>query len=789
MKQIKKNLGSLIALIFLSAQTIFAQTLNSITPTIGFPGQILSTTVSGSGIFVQGSSPSGNIYNIYLQQGAGFSFYFFDYNTLWQYNINVTDPNTVETFNSSIPAGAPLGSYDLHVTTGDVSAPWWNQQFYTLPNAFTVVPPDGIISGNIYLDANENGIKDPGEQPVANQKIRLMPNNIVLTSDISGNYSTGAFNGNYTVSWELTANKYMLLNSDSASYTVVINNNNSSVNDFGLIPAVHNMTPNQSYQGLNINAVITSHGIFSLGAQSNGNINSIQLYRPGQTIPISLTNTTVIDSNTVNVTFTVPGAAAIGNYELQMSTDSYVNYHILSNAFAVILFPAYVSGTVYYDFNTNGVKDVGEPGMNGQRVLLTPDSIYAYTDNNGNYSIGTMLGNHTIEWFPNAGSPFTLSSGPGSYNLNLTGNSSGNDFGILTTSPDYTAQITYTSGLPRCFQNVVYTLIYTNTGNIPSNGSVYLIKDPLMTYVSATVPPVTFSGDTIFWNFTNILPFIQNGINITFTMPGPNNTLHSVAVIEMKDAGNVVQFVDSAIINQTVLCSYDPNDKAVLPEGVFAPHYTLMNAELNYTIRFQNTGNDTAFNVVIYDYLDSDLDYATFNLVASSHNCQAALETYTGELTFTFDNILLPDSNVNEPGSNGFLRYSIRAKPGLPDYTDVLNTAYIVFDLNPPVVTNTTFNTMVYTIPTGIIEHVLQTGEAVVYPNPFDESATILFKNEFSETFHLQIVDARGRIVIEQYTDSDRYLISKGHLESGMYLFRLVNEENTNAYTGKFVIK
>jgi uncharacterized repeat protein (TIGR01451 family) len=54
--------------------------------------------------------------------------------------------------------------------------------------------------------------------------------------------------------------------------------------------------------------------------------------------------------------------------------------------------------------------------------------------------------------------------------------------------------------------------------------------------------------------------------------------------------------------------SYDPNDKAASPRGLGDDHYILPNEPLNYTIRFQNTGNDTAFTVVIRDTLDMDLD-------------------------------------------------------------------------------------------------------------------------------------------------------------------------------------
>src|SRR6185295_15873757 len=70
-----------------------------------------------------------------------------------------------------------------------------------------------------------------------------------------------------------------------------------------------------------------------------------------------------------------------------------------------------------------------------------------------------------------------------------------------------------------------------------------------------------------------------------------------------------------------------------------------------------------------------------------------------GALKFTFNNILLPDSNINEPMSHGEVTYRIHTRTGLPDNTIVNNTAFIVFDLNIPVVTNTSLNTMIYIDP------------------------------------------------------------------------------------------
>ena len=55
---------------------------------------------------------------------------------------------------------------------------------------------------------------------------------------------------------------------------------------------------------------------------------------------------------------------------------------------------------------------------------------------------------------------------------------------------------------------------------------------------------------------------------------------------------------------------------------------------------------------------------------------------------------MLPDSNVNEPASHGFIKYSIKKYNTVGIGSVIKNTAYIYFDFNAPVVTNTVVNTV-----------------------------------------------------------------------------------------------
>jgi hypothetical protein len=162
---------------------------------------------------------------------------------------------------------------------------------------------------------------------------------------------------------------------------------------------------------------------------------------------------------------------------------------------------------------------------------------------------------------------------------------------------------------------------------------------------------------------------------------------------------------------QPILDSYDPNDKQVEPQGRTAEHYTPPTAPLHYQIRFQNTGSDVAYQVVVVDTLAADLDLRTLQLGAVSHPYRLTLSGQQRPvLTFTFDHILLPDSTHHKAGSTGVVQFSIQPKAGLPARTRIDNYADIFFDYNPAVRTNTTTNRL-YEVPA-----VLDPAVALSYP-------------------------------------------------------------------------
>jgi len=112
---------------------------------------------------------------------------------------------------------------------------------------------------------------------------------------------------------------------------------------------------------------------------------------------------------------------------------------------------------------------------------------------------------------------------------------------------------------------------------------------------------------------------------------------------------------------------------------------------------------------------------------------------------------MLPDSNVNEPASNGFIKFNIEQKRDNPIGTHIMNEAAIYFDFNEPIITNTVFHTVsedFMGIVTSIITppEVQQAGISVnIFPNPFDEYTRFEVQGEVVKKLQLSVYDMMGR--------------------------------------------
>lgn len=256
--------------------------------------------------------------------------------------------------------------------------------------------------------------------------------------------------------------------------------------------------------------------------------------------------------------------------------------------------------------------------------------------------------------------------------------------------------------------------------------------------------------------------------------PDPNGGFNTGFVTQYYTGNSAPQI---AVDCQPNIGAYDPNDKAAQPMGYGSQHYIPKNIPLTYRVRFQNTGNDTAFNVVILDTLSEHVLIPSLSMGASSHNYTWAIRE--GHiLEVRFPHIKLVDSMTNEPLSHGFFNYTIEQQPNLNNGTVINNQAAIYFDYNPPIFTNTTFHTIgenFFIVGTQQVLEQQQGLDLTIYPNP--TNGNLYIDNRSAVAKQLALYDQLGRVILEQEAEGKIEQLSLQALPKGIYYLRLMNNQ------------
>ena len=247
------------------------------------------------------------------------------------------------------------------------------------------------------------------------------------------------------------------------------------------------------------------------------------------------------------------------------------------------------------------------------------------------------------------------------------------------------------------------------------------------------------------------------------------------------DLGDQIQLDTSSFI---LGCAYDPNDKSIQPDRSedYGGQY-ILNEDLEYLIRFENVGNDSAINIKVIDNISEYLDLETLEIIATSHNYRYTLNQSTRVLTVYFDNIYLPDNKTNEPESHGFIKYSIRPHENLDEFTNIDNEARIYFDFNPPILTNKTQSTFVSDLSLlTSVKTVMDKAYSIIYPNPTNDFLSIELSDD-QKINSIQIFRINGELVKEFRDVKEKLKIAE--LNSGVYLIHI--KTNSKTYNNKFV--
>jgi len=429
-----------------------------------------------------------------------------------------------------------------------------------------------------------------------------------------------------------------------------------------------------------------------------------------------------------------------------------------------------INGKLFVDANSNTVQDAGEISFSNRIVTEQNTGRFTFSQQDGKYTIAVFdTGNFTV-----SGAPLNYyNSVPivhTAYFNSIQQIDSLNDFafqpnGVLNdVCINLTPLGNFRSGL---FAN--YYISYINNGTTTLSPTVIFFPDANVSFTSANVTPTSVTTDSVVWNIGALAPFQSGSIVVTVNVHTglPIGSLINSSVRIEPVAGDANPGCNYSSWEVFTTGSFDPNDILVSRDTLFTteipnPPY------LDYIIRFQNTGNDTAFNVKVLNPLDTNkLQLNTLEYVASSHPVNMNFIYHERNMEFKFDNILLPDSNVNEPLSHGFIHYRIKPKTSLILTDTIKNTAAIYFDFNDPVITNTATTHVV--LPTGIASY--QSAENIqLFPNPAQSELNI---QQIAAVEKIQVIDVLGKIVFEKKIKSQQNLkINISQFQNGVYFVK-----------------
>ncbi|MBC7776876.1 MAG: hypothetical protein H7246_15695 [Phycisphaerae bacterium] len=333
------------------------------------------------------------------------------------------------------------------------------------------------------------------------------------------------------------------------------------------------------------------------------------------------------------------------------------------------------------DYNTS----TGDVPLGHKPLTIQPGNITSVSDANGKYSLALPPGNYTVSASPptyhttncTVGQSYTITAGNTTEaNLIYQPQPDIKDLCILLTTP----------ARPRPGFLVNYKVQVNNVGTAVVSGATLNVDFDAQWLEPTSIHPF---GQFVGNQAIIPLPDLVSGqvliftLNFAVSVNTPLGTeLSFIAQCPVSDDAHPANNRAAAI--QTVTGSFDPNDKTAQPVQAQIPFQP---RTFDYLIRFQNTGTDTAFTVIVTDTLDYRFDLMSLRTLESSHSFEFRL--LKGRVAkWIFRDILLPDSNTNEIASHGYLRFQIETKPdALPGFA-IPNDADIFFDFNSPVHTN-----------------------------------------------------------------------------------------------------
>jgi uncharacterized delta-60 repeat protein/uncharacterized repeat protein (TIGR01451 family) len=570
------------------------------------------------------------------------------------------------------------------------------------------------ISGHVYNDFNENCLNEINEVKLSNRNLLINPGNIALQTNANGFWSIDSLPaGNYTVTIDTSNTNWTVTCPITQSFTVVHPVSLTIAPSFGLVANNPCPSPTISLNMPFMRPCFTGQKI---------NVQACNEYDATGVIPDAY-SIVKLDPNLIFENASLP-YTSLGNNQYRfehgvLNPGQCVNYTIDAQVnCAAVLGQTFCMEANLFPIDDCVLDTIPTPPTGEVTPCTLPWD-------KSSLSVGGWCANDSIY--------FTISN---------TGELGGGDM--------------------ECYSPV---RIYVD-GNAYILDSIKLLGGETFTYV--------FLGTGQTWRLEADQHPLHPGNshpNAHVENCNPGNWTPGLVTIFPQDDADPVKDIYCGVVTG----SYDPNDKRGFPSGLGEDFEILPNQDIEYIIRFQNTGTDTAFTVVVRDTLDINFDIFSVTPGVSSHNY--TFRMYGPRvLEWTFPNILLPDSTTNEPLSNGFLSFKVKQKPNLSDGTLLKNDADIYFDFNEPIITNETSHKVQRRTfqASNSLTQLSKTKTGIkLYPNPTKLETTLSFST-YQKQVAYKLLNLSGQVVLEKINLYGKEVkVNLSEVPNGMYLMEV----------------
>lgn len=354
-----------------------------------------------------------------------------------------------------------------------------------------------------------------------------------------------------------------------------------------------------------------------------------------------------------------------------------------------------VTGLLFIDQNRNGIRDNNEPLYEGEAMIKGTSAwdTLAVSSANGRYRYLISGGNAKTTvtlpkpWYTVQASGSVSDFGDGT---NLTDTI---HFALQPLPGTADASVTMISDYPAApGADARYRVQVKNKGlETLRNMQLVLVRDGKVQVDKMLPAPAITTKDSLTWTISELTAGNSMDIIIEgkiLAVPDIKQTDTIQWSLKLKGIGNDADVSDNAHTYRQLLQSTAASVRMRDNQGGY---WRVSQADslpwITYEIHFQNTGQDTIFNMDIHDTLRTNLNWSSFEMLQASHPYKLNISK-GNRLSWNFSQVLLPGSAVNDAASRGYLQFRIKPKPGLKTGDTVTNQATVYFDNIRPAINN-----------------------------------------------------------------------------------------------------